>query len=64
MEIAGIKVLTKESEPILRKIKKRTKEIHLSDIPMEISLELTVKLFEEKQSKTNKCNNGHYPSHS
>ena len=44
----GEKVIVTEPKPILRKIKKLTGELHLSEIPLEITLEATVEYFEEK----------------
>ncbi|KAL3884620.1 hypothetical protein ACJMK2_024747 [Sinanodonta woodiana] len=48
IKVMGEKVIEKEPKPILRKIKKQTGKLHLSDIPLKIILEVTVTYFEEK----------------
>jgi len=48
IQLCGLKAIIKTPEPIIRRIKKQTGELHLSGIPMEIPLEETVSWFEEK----------------
>ncbi|KAL3890317.1 hypothetical protein ACJMK2_002602 [Sinanodonta woodiana] len=48
IQLCGLKAIIKTPEPIIRRIKKQTGELHLSGIPMEIPLKETVSWFEEK----------------
>ncbi|KAL3885551.1 hypothetical protein ACJMK2_025602 [Sinanodonta woodiana] len=42
IQLCGLKAIIKTPEPIIRRIKKQTGELHLSGIPIEIPLEETV----------------------
>ncbi|KAL3875682.1 hypothetical protein ACJMK2_033610 [Sinanodonta woodiana] len=48
LKICGKKAIVKKPKPLMRKIKKQTGKLHMSCIPMEITLDATVTWFEEK----------------
>ncbi|KAL3847528.1 hypothetical protein ACJMK2_018433 [Sinanodonta woodiana] len=48
MEITKRIIIVKQTTPMLRKLKKKTVELGVSDIPLKILLEARVKYFEEK----------------
>ncbi|KAL3888538.1 hypothetical protein ACJMK2_000904 [Sinanodonta woodiana] len=48
IQLCGLKAIIKTPEPIIRRIKTQTGELHLSGISIEIPLEETVSWFEDK----------------
>ncbi|KAL3862158.1 hypothetical protein ACJMK2_008146 [Sinanodonta woodiana] len=48
IQICGLRAIVKTPEPIIRRIKKQTGELHLSGVSLEVTLEDTVGWFEEK----------------
>ncbi|KAL3862155.1 hypothetical protein ACJMK2_008143 [Sinanodonta woodiana] len=48
IQICGLRAIVQTPEPIIRRIKNQTGELHLSGVSLEVTLEDTVGWFEEK----------------